>query len=141
MLTPHAALIYAMVVVSASDREMSDQELAMIGGLVTHLPCFRGYDPDRLVEDARACGTMVRQEDGFRRTLDAIADALPHHLRETCYLLACDVAGAKPPGSDGEARSPSSVPRGPAGCSSNTETCRRLPLRPPVTLGLPRRRP
>ena len=35
MLTPHAALIYAMVIVSASDRTMSDDELALIGDEVT----------------------------------------------------------------------------------------------------------
>jgi hypothetical protein len=104
MLTPHAALIYAMVIVSASDREMSDAELSTIGDLVTDLPVFRDYDKERLVADARACGTMVRQEDGFRRALDAIAAALPAHLRETCYLLACDIAGLSRPVGPEEAR-------------------------------------
>lgn len=104
MLTPHAALIYAMVIVSASDRTMSDDELALIGDEVTHLPVFHSYDKQQLIADARACGTLVRQDDGFRRALDAIAAALPSHLRETCYLLACDVAGSSAPVGPEEAR-------------------------------------
>jgi len=104
MLTPHAALIYAMVIVSGSDRAMSDKELALIGDEVTHLPVFRDYDKNQLVADARACGTLVRQEGGFRRALEAIAAALPNHLRETCYLLACDVAGSSAPVGPEEAR-------------------------------------
>jgi len=104
MLTPHAALIYAMVIVSASDRAMSDQELGLIGEIVTHLPVFREYDKEQLIADARACGTAVRAEGGFRRTLDAIAAALPSHLRETCYMLACDVAGTSTPVGPEEAR-------------------------------------
>jgi hypothetical protein len=83
---------------------MSDQELSVIGDLVTSLPVFRDYDKEQLVADARACGTLVRQEDGFRRALDAIAQALPAHLRETCYLFACDVAGTSRPVGPEEAR-------------------------------------
>jgi len=94
MLTPHAALIHAMVIVSAADRDMADAELHAIGEMVQHLPVFRGYDRDSLTADARACGRLVRQEDGFRQTLELIALSLPGHLRETCYALACDVAGA-----------------------------------------------
>jgi tellurite resistance protein len=104
MLTPYAALIYAMVIVSASDRDITDAELSVIGDLVQQLPVFADYDTDQLVADARACGTMVRQENGFRRTLEAIAQALPAHLRETCYLIACDVAGSSRPVKPEEAR-------------------------------------
>ncbi|HKY94437.1 MAG TPA: tellurite resistance TerB family protein [Kiloniellales bacterium] len=104
MLTPHAALIYAMVIVSGSDRTMTDEELALIGDEVTHLPVFSDYNKDQLIADARACGTLVRQDNGFRKALDAIAAALPAHLRETCYLLACDVAGSSAPVGPEEAR-------------------------------------
>lgn len=94
MLTPHAALIHALVIVSASDRDMADAELAAIGDMVKRLPVFRDYDADSLTGDARACGRLVRQQDGFRRALEAIAEALPGHLRETCYALCCDIAAA-----------------------------------------------
>jgi hypothetical protein len=104
MLTPHAALIYAMVIVSASDRTITDAELSAIGDMVQQLPVFADYDPEQLVADARACGTMVRLENGFRRTIEAIADTMPTHLRETCYLLACDIAGTSRPVKPEEAR-------------------------------------
>ncbi len=104
MLTPHAALIHAMVIISASDRDMADAELHAIGEIVQHLPAFRGYDHDSLTADARACGRLVRQEDGFRQTLELIALSLPPHLRETCYALACDVAAASGKVSPEEAR-------------------------------------
>lgn len=94
MLTPHAALIHALVVISASDRDMADAEMTAIGDMVKRLPVFRDYEVDSLPADARACARLVRQEDGFRRTLDAIAEALPSHLRETCYALCCDIAAA-----------------------------------------------
>ncbi len=94
MLNPQTALIHAMVIVSASDRDMADAEMHAIGEMVQHLPVFRGYDREQLTADARACGRLVRQEDGFRQTLELIANSLPHHLRETCYALACDVAAA-----------------------------------------------
>ncbi len=94
MLSVHTALIHAMVIVSASDREMADAEMHAIGEMVKHLPVFRGYDQDNLTADARNCGRLLRQEDGFHQTLELIANSLPGHLRETCYALACDVAGA-----------------------------------------------
>lgn len=94
MLNPQTALIHAMVIVSAADRDMADAEMHAIGEMVQHLPVFRGYNRDQLTADARACGRLVRQEDGFRQTLELIANSLPSRLRETCYALACDVAAA-----------------------------------------------
>lgn len=94
MLSAHTALIHAMVIVSASDRDMADAEMHAIGEMVQHLPVFRGYDRESLTADARTCGRLLRQDDGFRQTLELIANSLPAHLRETCYALACDVAGA-----------------------------------------------
>ena len=40
--TAHEALIYLMVVTSASDRDMTDVELARIGEVVQHLADLRG---------------------------------------------------------------------------------------------------
>jgi len=39
-ISPHTALIYAMVLVSAADAEMTDSELRTIGEVVTHFPVF-----------------------------------------------------------------------------------------------------
>jgi tellurite resistance protein len=50
VINHHQALIYTMVMVSAADSEMSDNELRTIGELVQHLPVFRDFDRDRLTE-------------------------------------------------------------------------------------------
>ncbi len=49
LLTPHEALIYLMVITSASDRDMTDVELARIGDVVRTWPVFEDFDQDRLV--------------------------------------------------------------------------------------------
>ncbi|TIS50700.1 MAG: Tellurite resistance protein TerB, partial [Mesorhizobium sp.] len=48
-LTPHEALIYLMVITSASDRDMTDVELARIGDVVRSWPVFVDFNSDSLV--------------------------------------------------------------------------------------------
>ena len=93
-LDHHSALIHTMVLVSASEGRMSDRELNDMGRLVRDLPVFRNFDPDRIVEVGNACAELLTQEDGLDVALDRIGAALPPPLRETAYLLACDVAAA-----------------------------------------------
>jgi tellurite resistance protein len=104
MLTPHDALIYTMVLVSASDRNMTDREMHAIGDLVTHLPAFAGYDRNQLPRAATACAEMLQGSGGLDQALDAIGEGLPKKLRETAYLLACDIAAADGKVSQEEAR-------------------------------------
>ena len=94
MITHHAALIYTMVLVSASDREMTDAELKVMGTNVKTLPTFRGFDSAELTRIAEDCAALLDQDDGLGRALDLIRIALPLKLRETAYALACDVAVA-----------------------------------------------
>lgn len=94
MISEHAALIYTMVLVSASDRDMTDSELKVIGTNVTSLPCFRGFDAAELPGITEDCAQLLDKEDGLGRALDLIRAALPTKLRETAYALACDVAVA-----------------------------------------------
>jgi hypothetical protein len=47
---------------------------------------------------------MLQGERGLDRALDAIAGSLPARLRETAYLLACDIAAADGKVSQEEAR-------------------------------------
>ncbi len=94
MISHHAALVYAMVLVSAADQEMSDAELRAIGEIVGFLPVFRDYDPQLLPKTAAACAEMLDLDDGLERAFDLIKSALPTRLRETAYALACDVAVA-----------------------------------------------
>jgi len=92
MLTIPEAIIHAMVLVSGSDRDMTDPELHHIGCLVKELPAFAGYDVNKLPDTARECAVVLQLENGLDRCLDLIAQALPARLRETAYLLACELA-------------------------------------------------
>ncbi len=90
--TVQEALIYAMVTMSAVDRIISDGELRRIGNIVSQLPVFASFDPNRLVKTAEACGDILSEEDGLDVILNVIADALPRKLYETVYALAVEVA-------------------------------------------------
>lgn len=94
MLDAHAALIYTMVLCSAADREMSDEEMRSIGDIVQHLPMFQNYDVDQLPATAAACAERLTAEDGLDSLLDDVKQALPAPLRETAYALACDIVAA-----------------------------------------------
>jgi tellurite resistance protein len=90
----HAALIYTMVLVSAADREMSDDELEHIGNVVSHWPVFHDFDRDKLSTYAEDCAELLRGDDGLDTTIETIRAALPTKLVETAYALACDIAAA-----------------------------------------------
>ncbi len=94
MISHHDALIYTMVMVSAVDQDMNDEELQTIGDMIKHLPIFNDYDRNRLTETANACAVLLEKEDGLDQILDLILASLPEKLRETPYALACDVAAA-----------------------------------------------
>ncbi|MEO3998068.1 tellurite resistance TerB family protein [Mesorhizobium sp. CAU 1732] len=86
------ALIYLMVIMSASDRNMRDSELARIGAIIRTLPVFTGFDQARTLDVARQCQRLLQDEGGFEGVLSAIREALSIELRETAYALAVDVA-------------------------------------------------
>lgn len=94
MLSKHAALIYVMIMVSASDRDMKRIELSSIGSIVKRLPAFADYDVSRLTETAEACAETLAGANGMNDALDAVAKSLPQELRETAYALALEVAAA-----------------------------------------------
>jgi hypothetical protein len=94
MISHHAALIYTMVLVSASDRNMTDAELETMGETISHLPVFKDYDRKLLPQTAAACAELLDDEDGLEKALDVIRTALPEKLRETAYALACDVVAS-----------------------------------------------
>ena len=94
MVTHHTALIYTMVLVSAADGEMTDAELAAIGEIVRTLPAFRGFNHDHLTRASEDCAELLASDEGFETVLGVIARRLPERLRETAYVLACEVAAA-----------------------------------------------
>jgi len=93
-ISPHEALIYAMVTISAVDSSMTDSELKTIGDIVQTLPVFRGFDIDNLVTVSQACGSRLSEDGGLKTTLDLIRESLPEKLRETAYALAVEVAAS-----------------------------------------------
>ena len=93
-ISHHDALIYTMVIMSASDRSMTDSELRRIGDIVKSLPVFTDFDPGRIIQVATECGELLQSENGLKDTMDIIAHALPKELHDTAYSLAVDVAAA-----------------------------------------------
>jgi tellurite resistance protein len=96
-VSPHEALIYAMVTLSAADQKMTDRELMRIGDIVKTLPIFSGFDREKLVAAAEACGGLLQNDDGLDAVLSVIAMSLPERLRDTAYALAVEVATADLP--------------------------------------------
>jgi tellurite resistance protein len=92
--TPHDALIYIMVTMSAADRTMTDSELAKIGSIIQTLPVFEKYDSDDLVAAASRCTDVLQADNGLKQIMDIAASTLPKHLHETAYALAVEVAAA-----------------------------------------------
>lgn len=93
-ISAHAALVQLMVMVSASDSEMSDSELKTMGGIVSYMPIFQGYDPDQLVSDAETCAEILGEDEGVETVLGLLKEALPKKYGDTAYAIACDVAVA-----------------------------------------------
>lgn len=104
MLDPHGALIYTMVLASAADQEMNDREIRMMSEMIRLLPVFQGFDFEQLSPTTQACAKLLEDVDGLDAALDAIDKALPEHLRETAYALACDVVAADGTASQEELR-------------------------------------
>lgn len=90
--TVHEALIYLMVVASASDRDMSDPELGLIGKVVRSWPVFEDFDSDRLIEVAQDCQLIVQADNGLDEVLALARGVIPKRLQDTAYAAAFEVA-------------------------------------------------
>ncbi|RJG46660.1 MULTISPECIES: tellurite resistance TerB family protein [unclassified Mesorhizobium] len=90
--TAHEALIYLMVVTSASDRDMTDLELARIGDVVRSWPVFEGFNDQKLVRIGQDCQKLLHEQEGLDGVLAAAAKAIPKRLHDTAYAAALEVA-------------------------------------------------
>lgn len=86
------ALIYLMVVTSASDRDMTDVELARIGDVVRTWPIFEDFDEEKLVKAAQDCQKLLHKKGGLQGVISLARDAVPLHLHDTAYAAAFEVA-------------------------------------------------
>jgi tellurite resistance protein len=88
----HEAMIYVMVITSASDRDMTDEELARIGQVVRSWPVFVDFSEDRLVDVARDCQELLHGGKSLEGILELARKAIPERLHDTVYALAVEVA-------------------------------------------------
>ena len=93
-ITPHEALIYIMITMSAVDRQISDHELERISQIVRQQPVFMGYDIEDLAKTAEKCGELLCHEEGLQELLEQVEAALPKKLYETAYAVAVEIAAA-----------------------------------------------
>ena len=93
-ITPHEALIYIMITMSAVDRQISDHELERISQIVREAPVFMGYDIEDLAKAAERCGDLLCEEEGLQELLEQVEAALPKKLYETAYAVAVEIAAA-----------------------------------------------
>ncbi len=93
-LTPQEAIVYLMVMTSASDGTISEVELRTIGRVVRSFPLFNGADENQLVTTSEACGRLMSSEGGLHKVLAAAEAAIPSHLNETAYAAVVDVVTA-----------------------------------------------
>lgn len=97
--TAQDALVAVMITTSAADESMSASELLSIERIVGAMPAFADYDADRIRSVSQLVMDMLSEEDGLDAILGLVKEALPPHLNETAYAMACDVAA-----SDGSVR-------------------------------------
>ena len=94
MATHHDSLIAIMVLVSAADNDIADQELKKMADVVRSWPVFNTFDIETLPETARRIATALEGEDGLEVLFGDMQSALSSQLCETGYALACEMAAA-----------------------------------------------
>ncbi len=90
-LDPQEALVCTMVLVAAADGGLTDREIGAMAGLVQTLPVFRDFSTERLKVAADTAVSLLGETDGLAHAARLICSALGPRLRETAYVLACDV--------------------------------------------------
>lgn len=93
-ISPQEAMIYIMVITSAADRDMNEQELARMGRLVRFLPVFDDFNDEELPAATKRCQTLLADPDGMHVVLEIIKDAIPSKLYDTAYAIAVEIASA-----------------------------------------------
>lgn len=93
-LSAQEALVGAMVVMSAYDGHMTDAELATMSRLVKELPVFSDFHVSGIETVTEIVLNLLGDTDGLDEVVALIRDALPQRLRETAYLLACEIVAA-----------------------------------------------
>ena len=93
-LDTQEALVCTMVLVAAADGAITDREIGVMAGVVQTLPVFQDFSAERLEVATDAAVDLLEEDDGLNHAGQMIRDALEPRLRETAYLLACEVVAA-----------------------------------------------
>ena len=93
-LSPQDAVITLMVMTSASDGTITQEELRTIGRVVRSYPLFSAEDEEALVRTSERAGELMSADGGLHRVIEAAKAALPEHLAETAYAAVVDVVTA-----------------------------------------------
>ena len=95
-LDPHEALVCTMVLIAAGDGGITDREIGVMAGLVQTLPVFQDFSTERLQVATNLAVGLLEEDEGLAHAGQLIRDALSPRLRETAYVVACDVFAAEP---------------------------------------------
>jgi hypothetical protein len=94
-LDPQEALVCTMVLVAAAETGgITDREIGVMATIVQTLPVFEGFSTTQLQHAADASVQLLREEEGLAHAGKLIREALEPRLRETAYILACEVVAA-----------------------------------------------
>jgi tellurite resistance protein len=85
------ALVLTMVLVSAADGGMTDREIGIMSGLVQTLPAFQDFTRDALASVTERAAILLHEDEGLAHASRLMRAALNAKLRETAYVLACEV--------------------------------------------------
>ena len=88
------ALVLTMVLVAAADGGMTDREIGVMAGQVQTLPVFHDFTSEKLDTVTDAAVKLLNEDDGLQRAARLMRGALEPRLRETAYVLACEVVAA-----------------------------------------------
>ena len=88
------ALVLTMVLVAAADGGMTDREIGVMAGQVQTLPVFHDFTTEQLGTVTDAAVKLLNEEDGLQHAARLMRGALEPRLRETAYVLACEVVAA-----------------------------------------------
>ncbi len=94
-LDPQEALVCTMVLVAAAETGgITDREIAVMTTVVQTLPVFAHFSTEHLRHAADSAVSLLREDDGLAHAGRLIRDSLEPRLRETAYVLACEVVAA-----------------------------------------------
>lgn len=88
------ALVLTMVLVAAADGGITDREIGVMSGQVQTLPAFQDFTTEQLRSVTNAAVNLLNEDDGLQHAALLIRGALEPRLRETAYVLACEVVAA-----------------------------------------------